>query len=132
MPKLLTSTSKSRSRFTHLYPRDFKPASKGEKKTQNQGRRRGEETGTTITTTPGGTARQTLILTLKSFKPTKGFIALFFLSLSLSLSLPFADFHSSDRYRSAICLPLSAGQLCGIALYVSSLFAFLSFFSVGS
>jgi hypothetical protein len=32
MPTLLTSTSKSRSRFTHLYPRDFKPASKGEKK----------------------------------------------------------------------------------------------------
>jgi hypothetical protein len=32
MPKLFTSTSKSRSRFTHPYPRDFKPASKGEKK----------------------------------------------------------------------------------------------------
>jgi hypothetical protein len=32
MPKILTSTSKSRTRFTHPYPRDFKPASKGEKK----------------------------------------------------------------------------------------------------
>jgi hypothetical protein len=138
MPKLLTSTSKSRSRFTHLYPRDFKPASKGE----NQGRRRGEETGTTTTTTtPGGSARQTLTLTLKSCKPTKGFIALFFLSLSLrgfqrwgfSLSLVGAneecskDFHSSDRYRSAICLPLSAVQLCGVAMVCVVSFR-LSFF----
>jgi hypothetical protein len=130
MPKLLTSTSKSRSRFTHLYPRDFKPASKGEKKKQNQGSRRGQETDTTTTTTtPGGSARQTLTLTLKSCKPTKGFIALFF--HFLSRSLPFADFHSSDRYRSAICLPLSAVQLCGIAMVclVSFRFSFfLSFF----
>ncbi len=41
MPKLLTSTSKSRSRLTHLYPRDFKPASEGEGKKKSRQKKRG-------------------------------------------------------------------------------------------
>jgi hypothetical protein len=131
MPKLLTSTSKSRRRFTHLYPRDFKPASKGERKKQKKrGSNWHNHHHPRMKSTPNPNPNP------KEPQANEGvYCTLLSLSLSLSLFPSPTSIAPIVTARQSICR-CRLVNCAASPWYVSSLSAFLSLFlpflSVGS